>query len=150
VRASISDELDGELSDFESILLRGHLVRCGSCRAFKRDSAAFTHALRTAPLERMSQPILVSRGRRVARWRLQVPGAAALAVVMVATGGLFASLQSGSVLRQPPSAHAGVLDETDLHQIQRSNGAAALAQLKVRRDALTATKIPRSTGFQNP
>jgi predicted anti-sigma-YlaC factor YlaD len=151
VRASISAELDGELCEFDSILLRGHLLYCGPCRTFRRDSVAFTHALRAAPLEPMSrQPVLVSRRRRIGRWPVQVPGVAALAVLMVASGGLFASLQSGSVLRQPRGVGVGVLDDQDAHAIQRLKPVAALAELKVRREALRATQSRRSTGFQNP
>lgn len=150
MRASISAELDGELSDFESILLRGHLLRCGSCRVFKRDSGSIAQALRTAPLEPMSGPLVVTRRRRAAFRPLQIPGAAALAVLMVASGGLFASLHSSSVLREPSSVRVGVLDDQDVHQLQRLKPVAALAALRVRREALGAPAIPRTTGFQNP
>ena len=150
MRASISAELDGALSDFESILLRGHLLRCGSCRVFKRDSGSIAHALRTAPLEPMSRPLIVSRRRPFAFRALQLPGAAALAVLMVASGGLFASLHSSSVLREPSGVHVGVLDDPNVQQLQRMKPVAALAALRVRREALGAQKIPRTTGFQNP
>jgi hypothetical protein len=150
-RAWISAELDGELSDFESILLRSHLVRCESCETFKLDAAAFTRTLRTASLETMSRPVIVSR-RRIAFQPLRVPGAAALAALTIASGGLLASLHGGSALRQPRTGHVGVLDDQDVHQLQRVNAVAALAELKVRRDALAAatSQMPRTTGFQNP
>jgi predicted anti-sigma-YlaC factor YlaD len=150
-RAWISAELDGELSDFESILLRSHLVRCESCETFKLDAAAFTRTLRMASLETMSRPVIVSR-RRIAFQPLRVPGAAALAALTIASGGLLASLHGGSALRQPRTGHVGVLDDQDVHQLQRVNAVAALAELKVRRDALDAatSQIPRTTGFQNP
>ena len=100
-RAWISAELDGELSDFESILLRSHLVRCGSCETFKLDAAAFTRTLRKASLETMSRPVIVSRRRSIAFQPLRVPGAAALAALTIASGGLFASLHGG--LGSPPA-----------------------------------------------
>lgn len=151
-RAWISAELDGELSDFESILLRSHLVRCESCETFKLDAAAFTRTLRMASLETISRPVIVSRRRSFAFQPLRVPGVAALAALTIASGGLLASLHGGSALRQPTTGHVGVLDDQDVHQLQRVNAVAALAELKVRRDALAAatSQIPRTTGFQNP
>jgi len=150
-RAWISAELDGELSDFESILLRSHLLRCGSCKTFKLDAAAFTRTLREASLETMSRPVIVSRRRSSAFRPLRVPGAAALVALTIASGGLFASIHADSVLR-PPRTGVGVLDDQDVHQLQRQNAVAALAELKVRRRALNveASQMPRTTGFQNP
>jgi hypothetical protein len=151
-RAWISAELDGELSEFESILVRGHLVHCGSCRTFKHDASAFADSLRNAPLEQMDRPVVVRRRGRVAFSPLRVPGIAALAALMIASGGLFASLHSGAILREPNSGPAAVLDDQELHQLQRMKPVAALAQLRVRRsEALAAVaQIPRKTGFQNP
>jgi anti-sigma factor RsiW len=151
-RAWISAELDGELSEFESILVRGHLVRCGSCRTFKHDAAAFAGALRSAPLEQMSRPVVVPRRGRIAFNPLRVPGVAALAVLMIASGGLFASLHSGAILREPTNRPTAVFDDQDLHELQRLKPAAALAELRVRRTEVlaAAAQIPHSTGFQNP
>ena len=150
-RAWISAELDGELSDFESILLRGHLLLCESCKTFKLDTSALARTLRAAPLETMSRPVIVSRRRSVGFRPLRVPGAAALAAMMIASGGLLASLHASSVIRQPRTG-VGVLDDQDVHQLQRLKPVAALAELKVRRDTLAApsSQIPRKTGFQNP
>jgi hypothetical protein len=153
MRAWISAELDGELSEFESILLRGHLVSCEGCSAFRADAAAFAAALRDAPLEQMSRPVNVSLRRRIALQPLRAPAAAALAVSMIAAGGLFASLHSGTILRESErSSAAAALDDQDLHQLQRLKSQAALAQLKLRRaQALpAASRIPRRPGFQNP
>jgi anti-sigma factor RsiW len=151
MRAWISAELDGELSDFESILLRGHLVGCDACMTFKHDAAAFAGALRDAPLESMSRPVVVSRRRRLALRPLSVPGVAALAVLMIASGGLFTSLHSGAILPKAKNASVGVVDDQDVYQLQRLNAAAALAQLRLRRETMAAAaQLPRSTGFQNP
>ena len=150
-RAWISAELDGELSDFESVLLRSHLLRCGSCKTFKLDAGALARTLREASFEPMSGPIVVSRRRSVAFRPLRVPGAAALVALTIASGGLFASIHADSVLR-PSRAGDAVVDDQDVHALQRQIGGTALAELKVRRHAFTeiAAQIPRSTGFQNP
>lgn len=150
-RTWISAELDGELSDFESVLLRSHLLRCGSCKTFKLDAGAFARTLREASLEPMSRPIVVSRRRSIAFRPLRVPGAAALVALTIASGGLFASIHADSVLR-PPRTGVGVLDDQDVHQLQRQNAVTALAELKVRRHAMNAeaSQMPRTTGFQNP
>jgi anti-sigma factor RsiW len=151
MRGWISAELDGELSDFEAILLRGHLAGCDSCMTFKHDAAAFAGALRDAPLESMSQPVVVSRRSRLAFRPLRVPGVAALAVLMIASGGLFTSLNSGAIFPKAKTGPVGVVDDQDLHELQRMNAVAALAQLRLRREArAVAAQIPRTTGFQNP
>jgi hypothetical protein len=151
MRAWISAELDGELSEFESILLRDHLVRCAGCTAFRADAGAFAAALREAPLEQMSRPVNVSLRRRIA-FQLRAPAAAALAVSMIAVGGLFASLHSGTILPESERPSAAAFDDQDLHQLQRLKSQTILAQLRIRRDqAATATsQIPRHTGFVNP
>jgi predicted anti-sigma-YlaC factor YlaD len=151
MRAWISAELDGELFEFESILLRAHLAGCEACRTFKHDVAAFSGTLRDAPLEAMSRPVVVSRRSRLAFRPLRVPGVAALAVLMIASGGLFTSLHSGAIFSSPKTRSVGVLDEGDVYQIQRMGPVRALAQLRLRREAMAAaSQIPRTTGFQNP
>ena len=150
MRAWISAELDGELFEFESILLRAHLVGCEACRTFKHDVAAFSGTLRDAPLESMSRPVVVSR-RRLAFRPLRVPGVAALAVLMIASGGLFTSLHSGAFFGTAKTGSVGAFEEGDVHQLQRMKPATALAQLRLRREAMAAApQIPRTTGFQNP
>ncbi len=148
MRGWISAELDGELSEFESVLLRGHLGRCDSCSTFKADAAVFAIALRAAPLEQMSRPVAVSHRRRLAFLPLRVPAVAALAVSMVAFGGLFASLHTGAILNGSTLSSAAALDDQDLRQLRLVKQKAAMAQLRVRR--AEATEISRHTGFQNP
>jgi hypothetical protein len=152
MRAWISAELDSELSEFESILLRDHLGRCEGCSAFRADAGAFATALREAPLEQMSRPVNVSLRRRIAFQPLRAPAAAALAVSMIAVGGLFASLHSGTILRDSERSSAAAFDDQDLHQLQRLKSQTILAQLRIRRDqaATAASQIPRHTGFVNP
>src|SRR3954465_12934629 len=94
MRSAISAELDGELSEFESIRLRGHLRVCASCQAFKADSERFATALRSAPPEPPGRAGSVP-ARRGHAMHLRVPVAAAVAVSMIAAGGLFEALHSG-------------------------------------------------------
>lgn len=152
MRAWISAELDGELSEFESVLLHGHLVVCEGCSAFRADAVTFAAALRDSPLETMSRPVNVSRRRRIAFQPLRAPAAAALAISMIAVGGLFASLHSGTILPESERPSAASFDDQDLHQLQRLKSQTILAQLRIRRDqaATAASQIPRHTGFVNP
>ena len=147
MRGSISAELDGELSEFESILLRGHLDRCQDCRMFKVDAERLATALRVAPLEPLSRPVAVPSRRRSVL-SLRVPAAAAVAVVMIVFGGVFASLRSGAVIHPspPPGAAFSSLDlrTMQLQKTQRTNN-----QLRVRQAQTLASQIPRHPGPQN-
>ena len=83
VRAQVSLEVDGELSQLERAMLAAHVVRCAECRAYRRDVHALTRALRSAPLE-TAPPIAVRRYRRSsAATRFQAGAAAAMAFAMV-------------------------------------------------------------------
>ena len=83
VRAQVSLELDGELSQLERRMMESHLARCPECHAYERDAAALTRLLREAPLERPLYPPVVRRPRRVSVARMQVGVAAALAVAVL-------------------------------------------------------------------
>jgi predicted anti-sigma-YlaC factor YlaD len=83
VRAQVSLQLDDELSELERRMLSAHLERCPACSAYAADLTAFTHELRSAPLELLERPIVVRRPRRLALARLQVGVAAALAIATV-------------------------------------------------------------------
>jgi predicted anti-sigma-YlaC factor YlaD len=78
--------LDGQLSDFEEVLLEAHLARCDDCRAFAASISDLTAALRAAPLE---QPELAFEAPRTTRGRTfalrAVSAAAAVAVVGVSS-----------------------------------------------------------------
>jgi hypothetical protein len=83
VRAQVSIELDGELSELERRMLDAHLARCSACRTYAADVASFTTKLRSAPLERIGRPIHVHRPRHVALTHAHVGLAAALAIAVV-------------------------------------------------------------------
>lgn len=90
-REYASLRLDGELSEFESVLLESHLERCGSCMAFATDLGVVTEHLRAAPLERLESPIALPSRRRVSMRGVQVAAAAALVVSVVGLGSLLGS-----------------------------------------------------------
>ena len=88
VRAQISLELDGELSQLERAMVAAHVVRCGGCRAFRSGVTAVTRELRAAPLEQPPASVLVRRPRRIssiARFQAGVAAAMAFTIVGVAS-----------------------------------------------------------------
>src|SRR3954452_13660269 len=150
MRGSISAELDGELSEFESIRLRGHLRVCASCQAFKGGSERFATAFGSAPLEPLSRSVSAPSRRRHAM-HLRVPVAAAVAVSMIAAGGLFEAIHSSSVINESQARGAGLSDNrTDYRSIARRQQEANFKLLFARRAELAASRIPRRPGFQNP
>ena len=64
-------------------MLAAHLSHCADCRAYEADVVRITTELRSAPLERMDNPIVIRRPRRVSALRLQAGVAAALAIATV-------------------------------------------------------------------
>jgi anti-sigma factor RsiW len=96
----VSLELDGELSLFESALLRRHLDRCEQCAAYARRVKATTELVRAAPLEPMRVPAVWHVPRR--SWRVVRSAAVTAAVAAAAIWLAVASLQS-SPQRVPTS-----------------------------------------------
>ena len=103
VRAQVSLELDGELSQLERAMVAAHLERCGSCRAYEADVTALTAKLRATPPERAERAVDLPRRRRPAALAGQLQVGAAAAVVVVAAG---LSILSGS-----PSPERGATPE---------------------------------------
>ena len=93
VRAQVSLQLDGELSELERRMMESHLARCPECGSFARDAASLTRLLREAPLERPPYPVVVRRPRRVSVVRLQVGFAAAVAIAMLGVAVQIAGLE---------------------------------------------------------
>jgi anti-sigma factor RsiW len=83
VRAQVSLQLDGELSELERRMLESHLGRCSECAGYARDVSSITELLRDAPLEPLPAPIAVPRPRRVSVPWGQVGAAAALVVAVL-------------------------------------------------------------------
>src|SRR5207244_3574511 len=72
IRAQVSLELDGELSELERRMLSAHLDRCDDCSDYARDLSRITDDLRSAPLEQLTHPLVVQRLRRLSFPRMQV------------------------------------------------------------------------------
>ncbi len=106
VRQWVSVELDGELSEFERVLLRGHLATCPACSAFRASVTRVTDELRNTSLEPFRTAVTVRRRRR--RAFSLAPVAAALAVSAVGLGSILTSAQiktvPGSAGRQEPTS----------------------------------------------
>jgi anti-sigma factor RsiW len=142
--ASISAALDGELSEFESLILCAHLDGCDTCREFEVSAQLSTTALRAAPLEQLTRPLALPSKRRRAVG-LRVPSAAAAAVLMVAFGGVFESLHGGGAAR--PSSVA-FDNRADAQAIAKRQKQANFQQLLIRRALFESNQIPRHPGFQ--
>jgi predicted anti-sigma-YlaC factor YlaD len=89
VRAQVSLEVDGELSQLERRMLRAHLDRCEDCSTFSAEVQGFTREIRSAPLEPVGRPVAIPRLRRPSFARVQV---AAVAAVFVAAAGIAGQL----------------------------------------------------------
>jgi len=123
-----STEVDGELSNFERVLLHAHLDACPPCREFGNSIAGLTTALREARLEQLAQPIAIGRPRRRARLRL-APAAAAMAVAAVGLGSILAtSMRSSSVAtaRVPVQATVGPFASLETMDLRTSKALARL------------------------
>jgi predicted anti-sigma-YlaC factor YlaD len=87
--------LDGELSEFERVLMQAHFERCAECRSFAADVTEITEQLRSAPLERLPQPVTLPLRRRVAGFRpVQVAAAAAVVVAAAVLGGIYGAVRN--------------------------------------------------------
>lgn len=136
VRAQISLELDGELSQFERAMLAAHLARCPDCRAYEAEVTAFTRALRAAPLERVETRVVVRRPRRVAAVRLPASVAAVLALAVVGVASQLAANQAADTRLSSPRAQLRfpTLDELEheLTLIEAASGSRRGARETVR------------------
>jgi anti-sigma factor RsiW len=96
IRAQVSLELDGELSQLERRMLSAHLLRCPECQTYAEHVTEITGAIRQAPLEPFERRVLV-RGRRR---RISVGAAPAAAAAMLAVAMLGVLSQVSASERQ--------------------------------------------------
>lgn len=143
-RASISAALDGEVSEFESLQLQAHLERCPACSEFEASAHVATTTLRLAPMEPLSQPLVLPSRRRRRALGLRVPSAAAAAVLMVIFGGVFETLHGGAA--RPTST--GFDNRQDIRAIAKRQQQANFQQLLMRRAQYESNQILRHPGFQ--
>jgi predicted anti-sigma-YlaC factor YlaD len=119
-REWVSLRLDDEISELEDALLEAHLRRCGACREYEANVRGAVLSLRTRPLERMDQPIVIS-GRR--RALLRPASVARVAAVVAAVVGVTTVLSTQAA--KGPVSHgsnrvpvASVPDDQDLEQLR--------------------------------
>jgi len=119
-REWVSLRLDDEISELEDALLEAHLRGCGSCREYEASVRGAVLALRARPLERMGQPIVVSRRRRAL---LRPAAVARVAAVVAAVVGVTTVVSTQAA--KGPAAHgsnpvpvAYVPDDQDLKQLR--------------------------------
>jgi predicted anti-sigma-YlaC factor YlaD len=119
-REWISLRLDDEISELEDALLEAHLRRCAGCREYEASVRGAVVALRARPLERMDQPIVVSRRRRAP---LRPAAVARVAAVVAAVVGVTTVLSTQAA--KGPASHgssplpvASVPDGQDLKQLR--------------------------------
>jgi predicted anti-sigma-YlaC factor YlaD len=84
-REQISLHLDGELSEFEQVVLNGHLTSCARCRAYGASVAGVTAQLRLAPAEQPEFPVVLPHHARI-RVPLRTAQVAAAAVLVAVFG----------------------------------------------------------------
>jgi predicted anti-sigma-YlaC factor YlaD len=96
-RESASLRLDGELSEFERALLAAHLSKCEGCRSFAAELEAVTARVRSTPLERLEQPVVLpSRRRLLTRRPVEVAAAAALMLTALGIAGALSTIESAN------------------------------------------------------
>jgi Putative zinc-finger len=138
-RQWISAGLYDELSEFEGVLLEGHLVVCRACTAFLVETRSLTNELRRSPLEHSEVRVAARKRPRIAL-RLS-PVAASLAIVAVGVGSILASVRVGpfvgSASRQTPQVgpNFGAAPTNVLRQ--------AMSQRSVKISALHSRKLKR-------
>jgi predicted anti-sigma-YlaC factor YlaD len=118
----LSLRADGELSEFEMVLLEAHLAVCADCRAFEKGVTGCTTLLRAVPLEQPIVAFQLPRGRSRANALLVSSlraGSAAAALAIVALTGL---ATFHTALHRSPSGPSANVGEArlvlDLHERQ--------------------------------
>jgi predicted anti-sigma-YlaC factor YlaD len=113
-RAAVSLELDDGLSPVELAFLRRHLARCPRCSEFRAECAAFTGALRAAPLEPVTRSVVVgTRSRRRRRGGIQRVAVAAAGIATLAFAYGATHVDHVRSYEAPSSARPAYLDSTD-------------------------------------
>jgi anti-sigma factor RsiW len=107
--------LDGELSDFEQVLLDAHLRRCAGCSEYVREIGAITLTIRAADLEPLPRPITLPLRRRIAYPTRGLQAGAAVAAVLAVTIGL------GNQFGSPENAPARLANNVRLPASQISS-----------------------------
>jgi anti-sigma factor RsiW len=127
VRAQISLELDGELSQLERAMVASHLRRCPACAAFRASVTSVTHALRTSPFESLERPLEIPSFRRRALAELRfeavrvAAAAAGIAIVLSFALGGGSDVLGSEAFHSKTSSSSAYLQSMDyeLHLIEQ-------------------------------
>jgi predicted anti-sigma-YlaC factor YlaD len=128
-REWISLELDGELSEFERIVLEAHAARCDDCRTFRLELRGISGELRAAPLERLGRAVVLPRRPARSRRAIQFAAAAAAAVAVGAgstIGVITADRQGRGVSTRPAYLDSA---QYEMKLVQRTLNARLLAAI---------------------
>jgi hypothetical protein len=119
-REWVSLRLDEEISELEDALLEAHLRRCGACREYEAGVRGAVLALRSRPLERMGQPIVVSGRRRALLRPSAVARVAAVVAAVVGVTTMVSTQAAKGPASHPPNPVpvASVPDDQDLKQLR--------------------------------
>ncbi len=116
IRSSISESLDGELSEMEGVRLETHLEHCAACNAYAADARHAATLIRSTPLESLDFPIVLPSRRLAVARRMQVVSAAAAVVLMVGLSAVVGSIGSNGgtgLSAEAASANTGGLHSTE-------------------------------------
>jgi predicted anti-sigma-YlaC factor YlaD len=134
--------LDGELSEFERVLLDAHLRRCAACAAYVLEISAITEEIRATELELLPQPIAVPLRRRIAYASRALQAGAAAAAIMAVTVGL------GTHFGSPGSTPAGLANSVRLPASAISSGPNSDSDRLIRAPRLANLKALQGIGRQ--
>jgi anti-sigma factor RsiW len=143
----VSLRLDGQLSEFEELLLEAHIERCPDCKAYAANVTGLTAALRATPLEQTSVTFEAPRRRRARTVGLRaVSAAAAVAVVGLSS---IVSLQLSASSSRPGTASTelrviGIKER----QMNALNGPAQRVSRRVRPNLAAAEQMTIGTQAQ--
>jgi anti-sigma factor RsiW len=132
-RECASLRLDGELSEFEQVLLAAHLAHCEPCRSFAAELEAVTMRLRRAPLEALEQPVtLPARRRTWSRRPAEIAAAAAVMVTVLGVAGALRTIESGgpSLTFNSPGFSTAA-ESREFTDIRRASIRRAMSRLKL-------------------
>jgi predicted anti-sigma-YlaC factor YlaD len=129
-RGYVSASVDGELSEVEGMLLKGHLASCEACRGYAANVAQTTRLLRQAPLEELGFAIVLPSRRLAVAHKLQVAAVAAAFALTFGLSAVIGTIGSTQTSSRSGSKAAGARNSAALRSPE--------AELRLLREASVA------------